>query len=220
MSIEKISLAEKGVQYIYKNDENMQKLIAWIGPFKVNYRDDYFASLVHSIVAQLISKQAADAVYGRLVTITNGVTPEKVMACEFDTLKSAGLTARKTEYIRLLAEEVLTGALDFETLKQESNQAVIKRLTALKGIGQWTAEVFLILSFRREDVVATGDVALQRAAAWLYGAEKSKRKDTLIARAANWAPYRSMGCLYLWEIIHLKLIENYDMLDQVIATQS
>lgn len=204
-----LTLDDERIRFLFNQDRQLGKLITQLGSLTVTYRTDYFASLVHSIVAQLISREAAEAILGRIILLTGGITPKNILASPFEELKATGLSQRKTEYIRVLAEKVQTNQLDFNKLMTLTNAEVHQQLTSLKGIGPWTADVFLILSLKRENVLAIGDVALQRAASWLYGKPAKIRKETLQKKAKDWQPYQSLACLYLWEIIHLKLIESY-----------
>src|SRR5699024_8240175 len=128
--------------------------------------------LVRQIVGQQISMNSASAIYGRLQQLENGhITAEGVLEQSTENLRSVGLTKQKTTYIQDVADKVESGELDIQHLATYDDKMIVKQLTNVKGIGRWTAEVFLLLTLGRQDVLAADDVGLQRAAQWLYKTE-------------------------------------------------
>src|SRR5699024_4297634 len=113
-------------------------------------------------------------------------------------LRAVGLTKRKAEYVKDLATKVNASELDLENIAKYSNEEIMKQLTNVKGIGKWTAEMFLILTLGREDVLAIDDVGIQRAAKWFYDLDTSNRRDTLVHKCDIWYPNRSIASSYLW----------------------
>src|SRR5690625_138991 len=125
------------------------------------------------------------------------------------------LTKRKAEYVKDLATKVNASELDLENIAKYSNEEIMKQLTNVKGIGKWTAEMFLILTLGREDILAIDDVGIQRAAKWLYEVDTSKRRDILVEKSDLWKPNRSIVSFYLWEALHLDFIAQYNSIDDI-----
>ncbi|MBO0769543.1 MAG: DNA-3-methyladenine glycosylase 2 family protein [Solirubrobacterales bacterium] len=186
---------DAGRAHLSAADPVIAAVIARVGDDALGHRatrpSDHWGVLVRAIIAQQVSVASADAIFGRLQEFFGGIpTPEQMFAADPDVMRSAaGLSRAKTAYLRSLAEHAAT----LEDLADLSDEEVRARLTAIKGIGPWTADIFLIFHLRRPDVVALGDVGLQRAVANLYGPEA-----TLAEVAERWRPHRTLGCLYLW----------------------
>lgn len=216
-----IRLQDEAVQFICNQDSTMKKLITVIGDIEVDLRSDYFASLVRSITGQQISVSAASAIYGRLVQLLNGkITAEEIMAKSEKDLRETGLTKRKVEYVKDLSEKVLKGNLDLEHIEKYDDETLMKQLTQVKGIGKWTAEMFLIFTLGRKDILAIDDVGIQRAAMWLYGVEKSERRNILIEKSPLWKPHRSVVSFYLWEAGQRGFISNFSSIDELVEKGS
>lgn len=208
---------DESVQKICERDPQMEKLINVVGDIEITLRSDYLASIVRAIVGQLISVSAASTIYGRLEDLLGGqITAQGLLVKSKEELRQVGLTKRKVDYIKDLVEKVENDQLNLENIVNYNDDDIKKQLINVKGIGKWTAEVFLILSLGREDVLADGDVGIQRAAKWLYEVDKSERKKILIEKSMLWKPYRSIASFYLWEAIHLGFVANYNSIDDVI----
>lgn len=197
-------------------DSSLKKLINRVGDIEVETRPDLFQSLVRSIVGQQISVQAATAIYERLIKLTeNNLSVDRLILMSTEELKSAGLSTPKIKYIHDLCQKINNGELNLAELNSLDNQAAIKELTNVKGIGKWTAEVFLIFSLGRMDILAVDDIGLQRAAKWLYQVEQSERKEILIKKEPIWYPHLTLASFYLWEAVHLRFITDYATIDQI-----
>jgi len=162
---------------------------------------EYYGALVRSIVGQQLSTKAARAIYGRLTARFDGraPTPQEVLDDDPDELKAAaGLSRSKVGFLRSLAEHVLDGSLELEKLDKLSDQQVIDELVAVKGIGVWSAHMFLMFHLGRPDVLAVGDLGIRRAAMLAYGLDELPSPETLEKLAEPWRPYRTPACLYLW----------------------
>ncbi|MDW0109683.1 DNA-3-methyladenine glycosylase family protein [Sporosarcina aquimarina] len=208
---------DESVQLICERDPMMKKLITVVGDIEIPLRTDYLASIVRSIVGQQISVSAARAIYGRLEELLDGkITAEGLRAKTKEELRLVGLTQRKADYVKDLAEKVASKELDLNNITQYTDEAIIEQLVNVKGIGNWTAEMFLILSLGREDVLAVDDVGIQRAAKWLYEVDKTERRKILIEKSPIWKPYRSIVTYYLWEAIHLGLVTDYESIDEAL----
>jgi len=186
-------------EYLTKADPIMGAAIEKFGTVDYELRTDYFDALLQNIVGQQLSGKAADTIYNRFLGLIDGeLTAGKVLAADDEKLRGAGLSRNKAAYIKNIAQAVNDGSLTLDKFGDMSDAAVIGQLTAIKGIGEWTAEMFLIFSLGRLDVFSKGDGGLVRAINNLYGngAELSAKERLAITEA--WKPYRSIASLYLW----------------------
>ncbi|MFK8028904.1 MAG: DNA-3-methyladenine glycosylase [Gammaproteobacteria bacterium] len=187
-----------------KIDPVMRSVIARHGPCPLGGgRPDYFDTLSWSIVSQQLSTKAASTIGKRVLELTGQtkMSATHISSATHKQLRAAGLSNNKARFLQALAEEALDGRLNFRSLAQLSDEAVIDRLVKLKGIGRWTAEMFLMFALKRSDVASPDDVGLQRAMYELYGLRKrpSPRRFHEIARP--WSPYRTVACWYLWRTV-------------------
>jgi DNA-3-methyladenine glycosylase II len=163
--------------------------------------DDHYGALVRSIVGQQLSVLAARSIYRRLVAFFGGHTPspQEVLAADADEMRvAAGLSRAKTTFLRSLAEHVISGELELERLDDLPDDEVISELVAVKGIGEWSAHMFLMFQLERPDVLAVGDLGIRRAAERAYGLEALPTAAELTALGEPWRPYRTLACLILW----------------------
>lgn len=168
---------------------------------EVERPDDHYGSLLRSITGQQLSVKAAATIYRRVLDHFDGAvpTPEQILASDPEQLKQAGgLSRAKTGYLRSLAEHVVSGELELTRLDALSDEQVIAELTAVKGIGVWTAQMFLMFHLAREDVLPTGDLGIRRAVMIEYELDALPGPDELTALAETWRPQRTLACLYLW----------------------
>lgn len=194
----------KAVNHLKRSDPVLAKIIEQAGPCKITYRDPVFETLARAIVFQQLSTKAARTIYDRFAEAAGGrVTPEAVRNLSVGEMRACGLSSQKIGYIRDLAEHAAEGELDFAALEEMSDEEVIARLTKVKGIGEWTAHMFLIFALRRENVLPTGDLGVKSAIKKAYG-KRYRTKDKLPAPAhihalaKNWHPYCSIAIWYLW----------------------
>jgi DNA-3-methyladenine glycosylase II len=162
---------------------------------------ELYGALLRSITGQQLSVKAARAIYGRLTERFGGraPTPEELLADDPDELRAAaGLSRAKVASLRSLAEHVIAGELELDRLQELSDAEVSAELIAVKGIGRWTADMFLMFTLRRPDVVAVGDQGLRNAVMRAYGLDAPPSPDEFTALAEPWRPYRTRACLYLW----------------------
>jgi DNA-3-methyladenine glycosylase II len=182
----------------------MAGLIAAGGPIAHDSRGrppDLYGALLRSITGQQLSVKAAQAIYGRLIARFGGraPTPQELLADDPEALKAAaGLSRAKVASLRSLAEHVIAGELELERLTELEDDEAISALVAVKGIGEWTAHMFLMFTLNRPDVLATGDMGIRNAAMRAYGLAAPPDAATLTALAEPWRPYRTRACLYLW----------------------
>jgi DNA-3-methyladenine glycosylase II len=164
-------------------------------------RDDHYGALVRAIVGQQLSVSAARSIYGRLTDRFDGrtPTPEQVLEDEPEQLRAAaGLSRAKVGYLRSLAEHALSGELELERLDELDDDTVIVELTAVKGLGMWTAQMFLMFHLERPDVLPVGDLGIRRAIERAYGLDELPDASAMEEIAQPWRPYRTLACRYLW----------------------
>jgi DNA-3-methyladenine glycosylase II len=160
-----------------------------------------YTALLRAIVGQQLSTKAARTIYGRLLTYFDEVppTPEQVLDAEPEEMRAAaGLSRAKVTYLRSLAEHVISGDLELERLDQLSDEDVISELTAVKGLGLWSAQMFLMFHLSRPDVLPVGDLGIRRAIERAYGLEELPEPAAIERIAEPWRPHRTLACRYLW----------------------
>jgi DNA-3-methyladenine glycosylase II len=165
---------------------------------------EYYAGLVRTIVGQQLSTRAAQAIWLRLLGHFDDrpPSPQQILAADPETLRAAaGLSRAKTAYLRSLAEHVIDGSLELDRLDQLDDDEVIAELVAVKGIGEWSAHMFLMFQLERPDVLAPGDLGVRKGVQIAYGLEALPTPAEVIAIAEPWRPYRTAACLYLWRAI-------------------
>lgn len=195
---------KKALAHLSKSDPVMAAIIKRVGPFKMAYRNPVFQMLVRAIVFQQLSTKAAGTIYARFEEAAGGeLTPESILNLSVGEMRKVGLSKQKIAYIRDLADHTLEGRLDFSQLPALSDEEVIERLTAVKGIGVWTAQMFLIFSLKRPNILPTGDLGIKSAIKRAYK-KRYKTKDGYptaahIEKIAKcWHPYCSVASWYLW----------------------
>jgi DNA-3-methyladenine glycosylase II len=161
---------------------------------------DAYGALLRSIVGQQLSTKAAASIYGRLIDIFGGhaPTPRQLLAADPEEIRSAGLSRPKVAYLRDLAHHVEDGTLELDRLPDLPDEEVAEQLTAVKGLGQWTADMFLMFHLRRPDVLPVGDLGIRRAVKAEYRMRKLPDEKRLERVARPWRPHRTLACLYLW----------------------
>lgn len=189
----------QAMDYLNQKDKRLGAVIDRIGPIERTGNSDLFAAVVRHIIGQQISTKAQQTVWERLEAQTGGVTPHRLAALPAAELQSVGISFRKTDYIRAFANAVTEGALDLEGLRQASDEEVIRRLTKLPGIGDWTAQMLLIFSLGRPDVLSYGDFGILKGLRMVY---RHRKIDTERFRRfqRRYKPYGTTAGLYLWAV--------------------
>jgi DNA-3-methyladenine glycosylase II len=161
---------------------------------------DAYGALLRAIVGQQLSTKAAATIYGRMLELFDGhaPTPKQLLAADPQAIRAAGLSGPKIAYLRDLAQHVEEGTLELERLPELPDDEVTAQLTAIKGLGQWTADMFLMFHLGRPDILPVGDQGIRRAAQVEYGLRKLPDAGRLEKLARPWRPYRTLACLYLW----------------------
>jgi DNA-3-methyladenine glycosylase II len=170
------------------------------GELKEERRGDAYGALLRSIVGQQLSTKAARTIYGRMLELFGGhaPTPKQLLAADPDEIRAAGLSRPKINYLRDLAQHVEDGELELERLDELSDERIIEELTAVKGIGEWSAHMFLMFHLGRPDVLPVGDQGIRNAVKTQYRLRKLPDAKRLEKIARPWRPYRTLACLYLW----------------------
>jgi len=181
-----------------RRDPALARADAAVKPLEWRLRPRGFAGLVKMIVEQQVSVAAAAAIWSRFETGLTHVTPEAVLAAEDEVFRAAGVSGPKARYIRGIAEAHMGRAIDLERAPELSDDEVLAALTAIKGVGRWTAENYLLFCEGRLDAFPAGDVALQEGVRMADGAEKRPTEKALYARAEAWRPYRGVAAHLLW----------------------
>lgn len=180
-------------------DPIMRKLIQAHGPVTLKKHTNYFMLLSQSIIAQQISNAAANAVTKRFKELVGEkADPKKIVVLSDEELRSVGLSRQKVSYIKSLAEKFLDRTITPRKFNKMTNEEIIAELIQVKGIGRWTAQMFLIFSLGREDVFAYDDLGLRNKIYKLYFNGEKVSKHDLLAITEKWKPYRSIASLYLW----------------------
>lgn len=190
---------EKEIEYLKERDPILGAEIDKIGMIKREIETDIFSALISSIISQQISTKAAITVKERYVELIVAITPENIDKVELESIQKCGMSLRKAGYIKGIANAAISGIVDFERLHKLSDKEVIEELVKLKGVGEWTAEMLLIHSLQRPDILSYKDLAIRRGIMRLYGLTVLTEKEFELYRE-RYSPYCTVASLYLWEI--------------------
>jgi len=197
MEIFKYGLVE--LENLKKKDKKLGAAIERIGMIEREVIPDLFSALVNSIVGQQISSKAAVTVWNRVQECLGVITPESIASANIENIQQCGLSMRKAGYIKGIGEAAMEGRLKLSELHELPDSEIIERLSSLNGIGKWTAEMLLIFSMERPNVVSWGDLAIQRGMMNLYGL-KALSKEQFAKYVKRYSPYGSVASLYLWAL--------------------
>ena len=196
---------EKSAKHLADVDPKMRELIEKIGIIKLPAPQSNFESLVDSIVSQQVSVQAAVTIRQRIFeAIDFDIRPERMLKTPPEVFKIAGLSRQKTSYIAALAEAFLQNPHEYNNMHELPNEEVVKLLTEIKGIGVWTAQMFMMFNLLREDIFPVGDLGVRRAVEKHYFKGEKQEHDILIQKAELWMPHRTVASFYLWRSLKNK----------------
>lgn len=192
-------------RYLSKADPVLGDLIATIGLCRLRPSSRYFPTLCDSIISQQLSAKAAATIYARFAALYSGhrPTPMAVTATPLQRLRAVGLSTQKVRYVLDLAEGFSDGRIQPRKLARQTNEEIITTLSTIQGIGRWTAEMFLIFSLNRLDVLPVDDLGIQKAAQKCYGIRTLPSPTTLRTIGKPWHPYETLACWYLWHSLRL-----------------
>jgi DNA-3-methyladenine glycosylase II len=216
----------KAITHLKRSDPTMRAIIERIGPYRMQYGPPEFQSLAEAIVYQQLNGKAAETIFKRFAALAGEpLTPEGILKLSDAQMRAVGLSKQKTSYLKDLAAQTSSGTLNFAQLHELSDKDVIEHLTQVKGIGVWTAQMFLIFSLRRANVLPTGDFGVRMAMYRHYlNVQRTKSAKTSSVKkgrkrkiklptpeqmekiAKRWDPYRSVACWYLWRSLDTKTL--------------
>jgi DNA-3-methyladenine glycosylase II len=190
---------QHAIDHLKRSDPVLAAVIAQVGAFTMTYREPVFDTLVRSIVYQQLSGKAAFTILNRLIDACGGeLTPDKILRLRIARMRACGLSNQKTAYIRDLAKLTRAGKLDFARLSDMQDEEVITTLTQVKGVGVWTAQMFLMFALKRENVLPVGDLGVQNAIRRAYNKRKKVTPKHVEKLGKAWHPYCSVASWYLW----------------------
>lgn len=199
----------KAVLHLSHSDPVLRAIIERVGPFRMEYGEPEFHSLAEAIVYQQLNGKAAVTIFKRFAALAGEpLTPEGILKLSEEQLRSVGLSKQKSFYLRDLAAKTHEGKLDFGRLPKLSDDEVIEHLTQVKGIGVWTAHMFLMFALRRPNVLPTGDFGVRMAMKKYYKKRTLPKPDQMEKIAKAWEPYRSVACWYLWKSLDVKTMAD------------
>lgn len=183
-----------------KRDPILGKIINSVGEYSLKKRNHHFAVLVESIISQQLATRAAEVIFSRFKDIyPKFPTASDILATKKSRLRSAGLSSMKIEYLKDLARKVDQGKIKMNTLSKLSDEEVVSQLTQVKGIGRWTAEMFLMFSLGRQDVLPVGDLGLRKGVQMAFSLSELPKPSEVEKFGDRWRPYRSVATWYLWK---------------------
>jgi DNA-3-methyladenine glycosylase II len=199
----------KAVNHLKKCDPVLRAIIERVGPCRMEFGLPEFCSLAEAIVYQQLNGKAAVTIFKRFAALAGEpLTPEGILKLSDAQLRSVGLSKQKSAYLKDLAAKTAAGLLDFARLPELTDEKVIEHLTQVKGVGVWTAHMFLMFSLRRPNVLPTGDYGVQVAIRKHYRKRKLPKPKDMEKIARAWEPYRSVACWYMWRSLDIKTIKR------------
>ena len=195
----------KAIDHLKKSDPVLCAIIERVGPCRMEFGAPEFHSLAEAIIYQQLNGKAALTIFRRFAALAGEpLTPQGVLKLSDAQMRSVGLSRQKSSYLRDMAERAVRGELDFSSLPEMTDDDVIKHLTQVKGVGVWTAHMFLMFTLRRPNVLPTGDYGIQMAIKRHYKKRKLPKPEQMDKIAKPWEPYRSVACWYLWQSMDVK----------------
>ena len=195
----------KAILHLKKSDPVLAAIIERVGPYRVEYGDPTFHSLAEAIVYQQLNGKAAVTIFKRFSDLAGTpLTPAGILKLTDAQMRSVGLSKQKSSYLKDMAQRAAQGELDFSRLREMTDDEVIEHLTQVKGVGVWTAHMFLMFTLRRPNVLPTGDYGVQNAIRKHYRKRKLPKPAQMEKIAKCWEPYRSVACWYLWKSLDIK----------------
>ncbi|MDR0445231.1 MAG: DNA-3-methyladenine glycosylase [Puniceicoccales bacterium] len=202
--------SDEALDHLRQNDPLLGKAIDRFGKIEMDINPDPFAALIRSIAGQQISGKAAETVWNRLSAACHPMEAVTIHKTDLSVIQSCGMSLRKAEYIRGIADRVVTGALDLEHLKSLPDQEILRELTTCRGVGPWTAEMLLIFSYQRPDIVSCNDLGIRLGMVRLYGLE-ALTKAQFQSYRERYTPHGTVASFYLWALANLKGVDFIEL---------
>ncbi len=197
----------KAINHLKKSDPILRAIIERVGPCRMEFGEPVFHSLAEAIVYQQLNGKAAVTIFKRFTDLAGEpVTAEGIAKLTAEQMRSVGLSKQKSSYLNDMAERAIRGELDFTRLPEMTDEEVIKHLTQVKGVGVWTAHMFLMFTLKRENILPTGDFGIRMAIKKHYHKRKLPNPMQMETIARPWQPYRSIACWYLWRSLDIKTV--------------
>ena len=201
-------MSEDAIIYLKAKDKRLAKVIETIGELEICQHTDSFYFLVREIVGQMVSAAVKRVIFGRLEAICkHSISPEVISKMQVEDLRAIGLSSAKANFIHSLAEKTVSGEFSFDSLTGDSDEEVMRKLTSIKGIGSWTAKMYLLFFLRRDDVLPYEDGAFLQSYRWLYNTKKCDR-ISVEKRCNKWKPYSSIAARYLYRALDTGLTKQ------------
>jgi DNA-3-methyladenine glycosylase II len=198
---------QSATRHLKKSDPILAAIIEQVGPCRMQFGDPTFHALAESILYQQLNGKAAATIFDRFTALAGDpLTPAGILKLTDAEMRGIGLSRQKTAYLRDLSEKTAAGLLEFERMADMPEEDVIAHLTQVKGVGVWTAHMFLMFTLRRPDILPVGDYGVQAAIKKHYKKRKWPKADVMTKIAKPWAPYRSVACWYLWRSLDIKTV--------------
>lgn len=199
----KLNSESAAIQYLSQKDKRLSKVFEMVGEITYTPHTDSYAFLVSEIIEQMLSTKVASRIYNNLESLCGGcITPKSIMTLSGDQLHGCGISKAKVKYIQCLTEAVLNGQLYFPDLRNCSDAEVKKQLMTIRGIGSWSAKMYLIFVLDRRDVLPYEDGAFLQSYAWLYKTNDLS-KESIIKRCKKWSPYSSIAARYMYKVLDM-----------------
>ena len=197
----------KAINHLKKSDPILRAIIERVGPCRMEFGEPVFHSLAEAIVYQQLNGKAAVTIFNRFAALAGEpLTAEGILKLTPEHMRAVGLSKQKSSYLFDMAERAIRGELDFTRLPDLTDEEVIKHLTQVKGVGVWTAHMFLMFTLKRQNILPTGDFGVQMAIKKHYGKRKLPKPLQMEKIARPWEPYRSIACWYLWRSLDIKTV--------------
>jgi DNA-3-methyladenine glycosylase II len=197
------------IEHLKESDPILAAIIERVGPCSMQFAEPTFHALAESILYQQLNGKAAATIFDRFTALAGDpLTPQGILKLTDEQMRGVGLSRQKTAYLRDLSEKTKAGLLEFERMPEMSEDEVIQHLTHVKGIGVWTAHMFLMFTLQRPDILPTGDYGVQAAIKKLYKKRKWPKPAVMQKIAKPWSPYRSIACWYLWRSLDIKTLND------------
>ena len=208
MRIKEYNLKNKQVQFLINTDDKLARLIKHLKTCHILIEDDDFRCLVKYIIGQQISDKTREVIWNRLCDKYKDISPKTMNNTSEVELKQLGICRKKANYIKNLSISILNKEIDFKEFKDLPNQEIIKRLVKIKGIGNWTVEMYLIFSLGRENVISRGDNTIQRVLKWMYNLETLPTSKEVETYFEKWSEYSTIVSAYFWKVIAKDLMKQ------------
>lgn len=208
MKIKEYNLNNKNVQFLINSDEKLGKLIKYIKSCRLLIEEDDFKCIVKYIIGQQISDKTRESIWIKMCDKYKDISPYTMNNISEEELRTLGICKQKISYIKNLSLAVLNNQINFKAFTKLSNQEIINELTKIKGIGKWTAEMYLIFSLERENVLSKGDLTIRRIIKWMYDLECLPSPKDLETYFSNWLQYSTIVSAFFWEAIAKDIVKK------------